>query len=119
MTYPVNTFHSNTHPGLTTTPGSILDSSTIPANGHALILSIMVSNKTGTNKNFNSTLRKAAGVTHTHLGYNVVIEPGMSFELLKGAKVVVNRDDVLRAWVEAGDGSLDLVISYVVYSPAG
>lgn len=122
MTYPVNNFYSSTYSNVSANAASattIFDSSLIPANGYAMILSVIVANKSQTTRGLNMTLQKSGSATSAHLLYDVAVPSQTSFEVIDGNKFVLQRNDTLRAWADSnGANSVDIVVSYVIYTPA-
>lgn len=122
MTYPVNNFYSSTYSNVSANAASattIFDSSLIPANGYAMILSVIVANKSQTTRGLNVTLQKSGSATSAHLLYDVAVPSQTSFEVIDGNKFVLQRNDTLRAWADSnGANSVDIVVSYVIYTPA-
>lgn len=122
MTYPVNNFYSSTYANVSAngaSPTTVFDTSLIPANGYALILSVISANKAQTTRGLNMTLQKAGSASSAYLLFDVAIPSQTSFEIIQGNKFVLQRSDILKAWVDsAGINSVDLVVSYVIYTPA-
>ena len=122
MTYPVNTFYSSTHSSISANgaaPTSIFDTSTIPVGGYAMILGIIGANKSTSTRGLNLTLKKSGVSTPAYLLFDVALPPQTSFQVISGDKLVIQRGDTLVAWADsAGTNNLDLVVSYVVYTPA-
>ncbi len=122
MTYPVNNFYSSTYTNISANSASattVFDTSLIPANGYAMILSVISANKSQTTRGLSMTLQKAGSATSAYLLYDVALPSQTSFEIIQGNKFVLQRSDVLKAWVDsAGLNSVDAVISYVIYTPA-
>lgn len=123
MTYPVNNFYSSTYANVSAngaSPTTVFDTSLIPANGYALILSVISANKAQTTRGLNMTLQKAGSATSAYLLFDVALPSQTSFEVIQGNKFVLQRSDTLKAWVDSvGVNSVDLVVSYVIYTPAG
>lgn len=122
MTYPVNNFYSSTYTNISANSASattVFDTSLIPANGYAMILSVISANKSQTTRGLSMTLQKAGSATSAYLLYDVALPSQTSFEVIQGNKFVLQRSDILKAWVDsAGLNSVDAVISYVIYTPA-
>ena len=122
MTYPVNNFYSSTYTNISANSASattVFDTSLIPANGYAIILSVISANKSQTTRGLSMTLQKAGSATSAYLLYDVALPSQTSFEVIQGNKFVLQRSDILKAWVDsAGLNSVDAVISYVIYTPA-
>lgn len=122
MTYPVNNFYSQTYANVSAnngSPTSILDTSAIPASGYAMILGIIASNKSTSSRGLNITLQKSGAAQQAHILFDVALPSQSAFQVIDGDKLVVQRGDTLRAWVDPGGSSLvDMVVSYVIYTPA-
>lgn len=122
MTYPVNNFYSSTYTNVSANAGSattVFDTSLIPANGYALILSVIAANKSQTTRGLNVTLQKSGSASAAHLLYDVAVPSQTSFEVIQGNKFVLQRGDTLKAWIDSnGANSVDMVVSYVIYTPA-
>lgn len=122
MTYPVNNFYSSTYTSVSANSASttsVFDTSLIPSNGHAMILSVMVANKSGTTRGINMTLQKSGSASSAYLLYDVAALSRTFFEIIQGNKFVLRRGDSLKAWVDsAGTNSVDITVSYVIYTPA-
>lgn len=122
MTYPVNNFDSGTYSNISAngaSPTSVFDTMVIPQGGYALVLGIVASNKSTVTRGLNLTLKKNGGATEAYILYDVALPSQTAFQVINGDKLVVKRGDTLAAWVDgAGTNSVDLVISYVTYTPA-
>lgn len=122
MTYPVNNFYSSTYTNVSANSGSstaVFDTTLIPANGYAMILSIIAANKSQTTRGLNMTLQKSGSASAAHLLYDVAVPSQTSFEVVDGNKFVLQKGDSLRAWIDSsGANTVDMVISYVIYTPA-
>ena len=115
MTYPVNNFYSATYSSISTnagSPTSVFDS-------YAMILGIIGANKSTTTRGLNLTLKKSGAGQLAYLLFDVALPSQTSFQVIDGDKLVIQRGDTITAWADsAGSGSVDLVVSYVVYTPA-
>jgi hypothetical protein len=122
MTYPVNNFYSSTYANVSANAASattVFDTNLIPSNGYAMILSVIAANKSQTTRGLNMTLQKSGSATSAHLLYDVAVPSQTSFEVIDGNKFVLQRGDSLKAWIDSnGANSVDMVISYVIYTPA-
>jgi hypothetical protein len=122
MTYPVNNFYSATYSNISSnagSPTSVFDTSLIPVGGYAMVLGIIASNKSTTTRGINMTLKKSTSATLAYLLFDVALPSQTSFQVIDGDKLVVQRGDTLSAWADsAGTNLVDVVISYVVYTPA-
>lgn len=84
-----------------------------------MILSIMAANKSQTTRGFNATLQKSGSASSAYLLYDVAVPSQTSFEVIDGNKFVLQRGDALKAWIDSnGTNSVDIVVSYVIYTPA-
>jgi hypothetical protein len=122
MTYPVNNFASATFTSISANgslPTSVLDTSIIPTGGYAMILGIIVANKSTATRGLNLTLKKLGNPQSAYLLYDVALPSQTSFQVIDGDKLVVGKGDVLNAWTDvSGAGLVDVVVSYVIYTPA-
>ena len=122
MTYPVNNFYSATYSNISSnaeSPTSVFDTSLIPVGGYAMVLGITASNKSTTTRGINMTLKKSTSATSAYLLFDVALPSQTLFQIIDGDKLVVQRGDTLSAWADsAGTNLVDVVISYVVYTPA-
>lgn len=120
--YPLNTFNSATYRNIANASGSstsIFDTSIIPANGYAIILSIIFSNKSATARSAFMTLQKNGSANPAYVLYDVAVPPQTAFEIIDGNKFVIKNGDLLKAWVDVdGLNLVDAVVSYMVYTPA-
>lgn len=84
-----------------------------------MILGIIGANKSTSTRGLNLTLKKSGVSTPAYLLFDVALPPQTSFQVISGDKLVIQRGDTLVAWADsAGTNNLDLVVSYVVYTPA-
>lgn len=120
-TFPVNTFESKAIANISAnsgSPTSIFGSSDIPSGGYVMVLSIIVANKSSGTRDINLRLTKQAGSSAMMLS-NVAVPAKNSFEVINGNKFIINFGDSLGAWVDSeGGNNVDLVVSYVTYTPA-
>jgi hypothetical protein len=62
---------------------------------------------------------KGGAAQSAYLLFDVALPSQTSFQVIDGDKLVVQRGDTLAAWADsAGANNIDLIISYVVYTPA-
>lgn len=122
MTFPVNNFYSSTYANVSANSASattVFDTTLIPVGGYAMILSIIAANKSQTTRGLNMTLQKSGSASAAYLLYDVAMPSQTSFEVVDGNKFVLQRGDSLKAWIDSsGANSVDVVISYVIYTPA-
>lgn len=84
-----------------------------------MILGIIGANKSTTTRGLNLTLQKSGSASSAYLLFDVALPSQTSFQVIDGDKLVIQRGDTLAAWADsAGVNNIDLVISYVVYTPA-
>ena len=100
-------------------PTIVYDGTGIAVCGSTTLVSIFVTNKSSSAKLINFSIRKMDDAQDTSLFYNVEVPPGQPFDILGGSKVFLKTEDVLKAWTNvSGTDLLDLVVSYVVYTPS-
>lgn len=121
MTFPVNTFNSATYKNISSNGAastSIFDTNAIPASGYAMVLSIVASNKSATTRGINVTLKKSGATDSSYLLYDVALPSRTAFEVINGNKLVLKRSDELKAFADAdGNDLVDVIVSYVIYTP--
>jgi len=108
-----NTFKVDTNADLTT--NAITDAAavitTAGASATVILLSILVSNKTGTSADVDVYLDVDSG-DDVYLIRNAPIPAGSSLEIISGSKIILESNDVLRA--RSGTASaLDISVSYL------
>lgn len=109
-----NTFTKSTKSSLVTADvTSSATTNVVTAGGTAtlIILSILVSNKTGSSANGNIYLLPSSGDA-AFLIKNAPIPAGSSLEMISGSKVIMTANDVLRASSDTAS-ALDITISYL------
>lgn len=120
--YPTNTFLSKTFSNISVSSGaaiSVFDSNEIPEGGHIMVLGLIAANKSTTSRSFNLTLKKSGSNDTAYILFDIAIPTREAFEMINGNKVVINRGDTLKMWTDSnGVDLLDVVVSYVVYTPA-
>lgn len=107
-----NTFKSDTKSSVVTDAVTSTNTNIVTAGGSAtlVILSILISNKTGTSAQTDVFLVTAGD--NVHLIKNAPVPAGSSLEIIAGSKVIMESNDVLR--INAGTASaLDASISYL------
>lgn len=121
MTYPVNNFYSSTYRNISAngnSPTSVFDTNAIPASGYAMVLGIIASNKSTNTRGLNLTLQKSGAAQAAHILFDVALPSQTAFQVIDGDKLVIQRGDTLRAWADSSGANLvDMVISYVIYTP--
>jgi hypothetical protein len=109
-----NTFTRSTKASLLTadvTSSATTNVITVASSATLVILSILVSNKTGTSANGNIYLLPSSGDA-TFLIKNAPIPAGSSLEMISGSKVIMTGNDILRASSDTAT-ALDITISYL------
>ena len=109
-----NTFTKSTKSSLSTadvTSSSATNVVTAGGTATLIILSILVSNKTGSSANGNIYLLPNTGDA-AFLIKNAPIPAGSSLEMISGSKVIMTANDVLRASSDTAS-ALDITISYL------
>lgn len=109
-----NTFTRTTKSSLSTadvTSNALTNVLTAGSSATLIVLSVLISNKTGSSVNANVYLFTSTG-DDTFLLKNVPIPAGSSLEMISGSKLVLTANDVIRASSDAAT-SLDLTISYL------
>ena len=109
-----NTFTKSTKSSLLTADvTSSATTNVVTAGGTAtlIILSILVSNKTGSSANANIYLVPNTGDA-AFLIKNAPVPAGSSLEMISGSKIIMNASDVLRASSDTAT-ALDITISYL------
>jgi hypothetical protein len=112
-----NTFKIETKSSLVTDAVSNTTTNVLSAGATAtiIVLSVLVSNKTGTSSNVD-----VYSVTNTgddvYLIRNAPVPAGSSLELISGNKVIMESSDVLRARSDTS-AALDIAVSYLEQTP--
>lgn len=119
--YPTNTFSSSTFSNISVNPGlptTLFDSNSIPVGGYAMLLGIVITNKSTTTRSINMTLQKSGSTDSAYILYDVPIPSQTAFEVINGNKFIIQRGDKLAGWGDAdGANLIDMVISQVIYTP--
>ena len=90
------------------------NSSGVPATTYGVILSILASNKNANAQNVTVTLFKGGvGGTATRLITSGVVPAQSSLEFMTGNKLIVEPDDVIKAYASA-TSSIDITVSYML-----
>jgi hypothetical protein len=109
-----NTFTKSTKSSLVTadvTSSATTNVVTAGSTATLIILSILVSNKTGSSANGNIYLLPSSGDA-AFLIKNAPIPAGSSLEMISGSKVIMTANDVLRASSDTSS-ALDITVSYL------
>ena len=109
-----NTFTKNTKSSLLTadvTSSATTNVVTAGSTATLIILSVLISNKTGSSANGNVYLLPSTGDA-AFLIKNAPIPAGSSLEMISGSKVIMNGSDVLRASSDTAS-ALDITVSYL------
>jgi len=108
-----NTFKIDTKSSLVTDAISNTTCNVMSAGASAtiILLSVLVSNKSGTSVNVDVYLVTNTG-DDVYLIRNAPVPAGSSLELISGSKVIMESSDVLRARADVAT-SLDISVSYL------
>ena len=108
-----NTFKLDTNADLTTNAISDAAAVIVTAGASAtnILLSILVSNKTGSSANVDIQLDVNSG-DDVFLIRNAPVPAGSSLEIISGNKVIMESSDVLRARSDTAT-ALDIAVSYL------
>ena len=108
-----NTFKSDTKSSVVTDAVTSTNTNIVTAGGSAtlVLLSCLISNKTGTSANVDVFLVTNSG-DDVFLIKNAPVPAGSSLEIIAGSKIIMESNDVLR--INAGTASaLDAAVSYL------
>jgi len=114
-----NTFTRSTKSSLVQSTTGTNESNTattfdiVTAGGSAtlILLSVLISNKTGSSANGNVYLLPSGG-TGVYLLKNAPVPAGSSLEMISGSKIIMTANDILRASSDTAS-ALDVTISYL------
>ena len=108
-----NTFKLDTNADLTTNAISDAAAVIVTAGASAtnILLSILVSNKTGSSANVDIQLDANTG-DDVFLIRNAPVPAGSSLEIISGNKVIMESSDILRARSDTAS-ALDIAVSYL------
>lgn len=112
-----NTFKIDTKSSLVTDAVSNTTTNVLSAGATAtvIVLSVLVSNKTGTSANVDVYLVTNTG-DDVYLIRNAPVPAGSSLELISGNKVIMESSDILRARSDTA-AALDIAVSYLEQTP--
>ena len=112
-----NTFKLDTKSSLVTDAVSNTTTNVLTAGGTAtlIVLSALVSNKTGASANVDVYLVTSTG-DDVYLIRNAPVPAGSSLELISGNKVILESSDILRARSDTST-ALDIAVSYLEQTP--
>jgi len=112
-----NTFKIETKSSLVTDAVSNTTTNVLSAGATAtiIVLSVLVSNKTGTSSNVDVYLVTNTG-DDVYLIRNAPVPAGSSLELISGNKVIMESSDVLRARSDTS-AALDIAVSFLEQTP--
>jgi hypothetical protein len=108
-----NTFKIETKASLVTDAVSNTTTNVLSAGGSAtiILLSVLISNKTGTSANTDVYLVTNSG-DDVYLIRNAPVPSGSSLEIISGSKIIMEASDVLRARSDTAT-ALDISVSYL------
>lgn len=112
-----NTFKRNTKSSLVTATITDVSATVLTAGSTAtvVVLSILVSNKTGTSANTDVYLDCSSG-DDVYLIRNAPVPAGSSLELISGNKLIMQSNDKIQARSDTAT-ALDITISYLEQTP--
>ena len=112
-----NTFKIDTKSSLVTDDVSNSTTNVLSAGASAtvILLSVLVSNKTGASANVDVYLVTNTG-DDVYLIRNAPVPAGSSLELISGSKIIMESSDVLRARADTST-ALDISVSYLEQTP--
>jgi len=108
-----NTFKIDTKSSLVTDAVSNTTTNVLTAGASAtvILLSVLVSNKTGSSANVDIYLVTSTG-DDVYLIRNAPVPAGSSLEIISGSKIIMESSDVLRARADTAT-ALDISVSYL------
>lgn len=112
-----NTFKNNTKSSLVTATITDGSATVVTCGGTAtlVILSILVSNKTGSSANADVYLDRATG-DDVYLIRNAPIPAGSTLEIISGNKIILQSSDKIQARSDTAT-ALDMTVSYLEQTP--
>lgn len=112
-----NTFKIDTKSSLVTDAVSNTTTNVLSAGASAtvILLSVLVSNKTGSSANVDIYLVTNTG-DDVYLIRNAPVPAGSSLEIISGSKIIMESSDVLRARSDTST-ALDISVSYLEQTP--
>lgn len=112
-----NTFKIDTKSSLVTDAVSNTTTNVLTAGASAtvILLSVLVSNKTGSSANVDIYLVTNTG-DDVYLIRNAPVPAGSSLEIISGSKIIMESSDVLRARSDTST-ALDISVSYLEQTP--
>ena len=112
-----NTFKIDTKSSLVTDAVSNSTTNVLTAGASAtvILLSVLVSNKTGSSANVDIYLVTNTG-DDVYLIRNAPVPAGSSLEIISGSKIIMESSDVLRARSDTST-ALDISVSYLEQTP--
>mgnify|MGYP003641745809 CR=1 FL=1 len=109
-----NTFTKTTKSSLVTadvTSSATTNVVTVVGGATLIVLSVLISNKTGSSANANVYLLPSSGDA-VFLIRNAPVPAGSSLEIIAGNKIIVTSSDVIRASSDTAS-ALDITVSYL------
>ena len=112
-----NTFKIDTKSSLVTDAVSNTTTNVLTAGASAtiILLSVLVSNKTGSSANVDIYLVTNTG-DDVYLIRNAPVPAGSSLEIISGSKIIMESSDILRARADTAT-ALDISVSYLEQTP--
>jgi hypothetical protein len=91
----------------------VSNSSGVPAGTYGVILSILASNTTANSQNVTVQIVKSGATVTGSLITSGTVPNQSSLEFMTGNKIIVESQDVIRAYASTGS-SIDLTVSYML-----
>ena len=112
-----NTFKIDTKSSLVTDAVSNTTTNVLTAGASAtvILLSVLVSNNTGSSANVDIFLVTSTG-DDVYLIRNAPVPAGSSLEIISGSKIIMESSDILRARADTAT-ALDISVSYLEQTP--
>lgn len=77
-----------------------------------------MANKSASTRGLNLTLQKSEIPQPAYILFNIDRPSKTSFQIIDSGKLVIRHGDNLKVWTDSlGANSLDVTISYVIYTP--
>ena len=112
-----NTFKIETKSSLLTDAVASATTNVVSAGGTStlILLSVLISNKTGTSANVDAFLVTSSG-DDVYIIANAPVPAGSSLEIISGSKIIMESSDILR--LRSGTAAaLDVSVSYLDQTP--
>jgi hypothetical protein len=99
-------------------PTVLIDAADVPSCGHIVVLSVFVSNKSDLFQVVNMGIRKLDEDDCAFMT-NIQVPISQPFDLLRGSKIILTREDSLRMWTTIeSQPEIEALVSYAIYTPS-